>query len=117
MTLLTGLDERLSVASASLNADGPKVISLLQAAAKGIDGQSRLAETMDDIALQIAGLSTDPMPDPISEALAPTLEGLRKTYTMEGERQIHNRLFGNAAPAVEVEDAANDDMDLDALMF
>ncbi|KQT44247.1 hypothetical protein ASG47_16960 [Devosia sp. Leaf420] len=117
MTLLTGLDERLSVASASLNADGPKVISLLQAAAKGIDGQSRLAETMDDIALQIAGLSTDPMPDPISEALAPTLERLRKTYTMEGERQIHNRLFGNAAPAVEVEDAANDDMDLDALMF
>lgn len=117
MTLLIGLDERLSVAAASLNADGPKVISLLQAAARGIDGQSRMAETMDDIALQIAGLSTEAMPDDVAPELLPTLERLRKTYTMEGERQIHNRLFGNAVPTVEVEAAANDDMDLDALMF
>lgn len=116
MTLLMGLDERLSVAAASLNADGPKVISLLQAAARGIDGQSRLAETMDDIALQIAGLSADPMSQSIAPDLAPILESLRKTYTMEGERHIHNRLFGSPA-TVLVEDPANDDMDLDALMF
>ena len=115
MTLLTRLDEGLSAAMESLNADGPKVIGLLQAAAQGIDGQSRLAESMDDIALQIAGLSSDAMPDPLAAELVPVLERLRKTYTMEAERQIHSRFFGGAV-AAPVEEA-DDDMDLDALMF
>ncbi|MGV3574072.1 MAG: hypothetical protein ACO1O4_02925 [Devosia sp.] len=115
MNLLTRLDEGLSAAMESLNADGPKVISLLQAAARGIDGQSRLSESMDDIAMQIAGLSSDAMPDELTAELLPVLERLRKTYTMEAERQIHSRLFGGvvAAPVEE----ASDDMDLEALMF
>lgn len=116
MTLLTRLDEGLSAAMDSLNADGPKVIGLLQAAARGIDGQSRLAESMDDIALQIAGLSADAMPGEMAAELMPVLERLRKTYTMEAERQIHSRLFGGAV-AAPVEEAADDDMDLEALMF
>lgn len=115
MTLLTRLDEGLSAAMESLNADGPKVIAQLQAAARGIDGQSRLAESMDDIAMQIAGLSSDAMPEEIAAELAPVLERLRKTYTMEAERQIHSRLFGGAV-AAPVEEAS-DDMDLEALMF
>jgi uncharacterized protein YukE len=115
MTLLTSLDEGLSAAMASLNVDGPKVIALLQAAARGIDGQSRLAESMDDIALQVAGLSADAMPNPLAEELTPVLERLRKTYTMEAERQIHNRLFG--APSAPAEEEPADDMDLEALMF
>ena len=115
MTLLTRLDEGLSAAMESLNADGPKVIGLLQAAARGIDGQSRLAESMDDIAMQIAGLSSDAMPGEMAAELVPVLERLRKTYTMEAERQIHSRLFGGAVSA-PVEEAA-DDMDLEALMF
>ncbi|MBN9334149.1 hypothetical protein [Devosia sp.] len=115
MTLLTSLDEGLSAAMASLNVDGPKVIALLQAAARGIDGQSRLAESMDDIALQIAGLSADAMPNPLAEELTPVLERLRKTYTMEAERQIHNRLFG--APSASAVEEPADDMDLEALMF
>ncbi|MCR6635888.1 hypothetical protein [Devosia sp.] len=115
MTLLTQLDEGLSAAMASLNADGPKVIAQLQAAARGIDGQSRLAESMDDIALQIAGLSSEAMPDALAAELVPVLERLRKTYTMEAERQIHSRFFGGAV-AAPVEEAS-DDMDLEALMF
>jgi hypothetical protein len=115
MNLLTRLDEGLSSAMESLSADGPKVIGLLQAAARGIDGQSRLAESMDDIALQIAALSSDSMPDPLAVELLPVLERLRKTYTMEAERQIHSQLFGGAI-AAPVEEAS-DDMDLEALMF
>ncbi|WP_449393589.1 hypothetical protein [Devosia riboflavina] len=115
MTLLTRLDEGLSAAMESLNADGPKVIAQLQAAARGIDGQSRLAENMDDIAMQIAALSSEAMPDALTEDLTPVLERLRKTYTMEAERQIHTRLFGGAV-AAPVEEAS-DDMDLEALMF
>ncbi|HWV21702.1 MAG TPA: hypothetical protein VN036_11785 [Devosia sp.] len=116
MTLLTRLDEGLSAAMDSLNADGPKVIGLLQAAARGIDGQSRLAESMDDIALQIAALSSEPMPGELTAELLPVLERLRKTYTMEAERHIHSRLFGSAG-AAPAEEAASDDMDLEALMF
>ncbi|KRA96743.1 hypothetical protein ASD83_16845 [Devosia sp. Root685] len=116
MTLLTRLDEGLSAAMESLNADGPKVIGLLQAAARGIDGQSRLAENMDDIALQIAALSLEAMPNELTAELLPVLERLRKTYTMEAERQIHTRLFGGAS-AAPVEEPASDDMDLEALMF
>jgi hypothetical protein len=115
MTLLTGIDERLSGAMASLGVDGPKVIGLLQAAARGIDGQSQLAETMDDIAMQIAALSAEPMPEQLAADLVPVLERLRKTYTMEAERQIHSGLFGGAS-AAPVEEAS-DDMDLDAMMF
>lgn len=115
MTLLTGIDERLSGAMANLGVDGPKVIGLLQAAARGIDGQSQLAETMDDIALQIAALSTETMPDQLAPDLVTVLERLRKTYTMEAERQIHSSLFGGAS-APPVEDVS-DDMDLDAMMF
>lgn len=115
MTLLLGLDQGLSAAMESLKADGPKVITQLQAAARAIDGQSRLAESMDDIALQIAALSSDAMPCPLAAELVPVLERLRKTYTMEAERQIHSRLFGGAV-AAPVEEAS-DDMDLEALMF
>ncbi|MET0437305.1 MAG: hypothetical protein ABW043_07410, partial [Devosia sp.] len=107
MTLLTRLDEGLSAAMESLNADGPKVIAQLQAAARGIDGQSRLAENMDDIAMQIAALSSEAMPDALAEELTPVLERLRKTYTMEAERQIHTRLFGGAV-AAPVEEASDD---------
>jgi len=115
MTLLSGLDERLATAMASLNADGPKVIALLGAAAKGIDGQVRLSESMDDIAMQIAALSSEPMPAPVPEELTPVLERLRKSYTMEAERRIHTGFFGGAAPVAPA--AENDDFDMDAMMF
>jgi hypothetical protein len=55
------------------------------------------------------------MPDPLAVELLPVLERLRKTYTMEAERQIHSQLFGGAI-AAPVEEAS-DDMDLEALMF
>ncbi|PXA99019.1 hypothetical protein DMC47_05405 [Nostoc sp. 3335mG] len=116
MSLLTGLDERLTAAMESLNADGPRVIGLLEAAAEGIDGQVRLAEAMDDVALQIAALSRDAMPDSLPALLVAVLEKLRKTYTMEAERQVHARLFGKAVAApIETEPEA--EMDLDAIMF
>ena len=115
MTLLTGLDDRLAKALASLNADGPKVIRLLEAAAEGIDGQTRLAETMDDIALQIAALSAEPVPETLPAELVPVLEELRRSYTMEAERQVHSRLFGSASAAPAEESEA--ELDLDAIMF
>ncbi len=86
-----------------------------------MDGQSALAENMEDAALAIAALSADAMPGEASAELAAILAGLRKSYTMEAERSIHTRLVGHlevvaandAAPA----EAGGDEEDLAAFMF
>lgn len=110
LTLLTSLDDRLVEALDSLNADGPKVIALLRAAASGMQGQAALAEGMADIALQIAALSPTPPPSSPSSGLAALLEALRKAYTMEAERTIHAGLFGAPASALQAEPEADLDM-------
>ncbi|MCW5719863.1 MAG: hypothetical protein KIS86_01855 [Devosia sp.] len=110
LTLLTSLDDRLVEALDSLNADGPKVIALLRAAASGMQGQAALAEGMADIALQIAALSPTPPPSSPSAGLAALLEALRKAYTMEAERTIHAGLFGAPASALQAEPEADLDM-------
>lgn len=109
LSLLTSLDERLAEALHNLNADGPKIISLLHAAASGMQGQAALAEGMEDIALQIAALTDAAPTQNPSETLAPLLETLRKSYTMEAERAIHAGFFG--APASAAADAEFDMVD------
>jgi hypothetical protein len=101
LDLLTGLDDQLATAMSGLGADGPKVIKLIGAAADGIDGQSRLAEAMEDIAMQIVALSSGQMPEDVSAPLGTVLESLRRTYTMDAERQVHNRLLGHAPEVMD----------------
>ncbi len=104
LDILAKLDQTIAAALGKLNADGPRVIDLLETAAHGLSGQAGLVETLDDLALAIAGLSDAPLPTELSPALEAVLEDLRKTYTMEAERQVHARLFGQvmaAAPANE----------------
>lgn len=122
LDLLSRLDERVEAATKALKADGPKVIDRLRAASAEMDGQSALAENMDDAALAIAALSTDAVPREAGPALAAILAGLRKSYTMEAERSIHSRLVGHletasasAAPAAEA--GGGDEEDLAAFMF
>lgn len=114
LNILGALDARIAAALSRLNTDGPKVIALLDTAARALSGQSSLAETLDDTALAIAGLSDRPMPPTIPPALQPVLDELRKTYTMEAERLIHDQLVPRGTPAnIEPEP----DFDLDAVMF
>jgi len=115
LDILTGLDQRLAGALARLNADGPRVIALLDAAASGMAGQSDLAETLDDTALAIASLTTEPVPDIPLPGAAGILGQLRQSYTMEAERMIHDRLFPHGKAHVETE--TQPDMDLDAFML
>lgn len=122
LDLLSRLDERVEAATKALKADGPKVIDRLRAASAQMDGQSALAENMDDAALAIAALSTDAVPREAGPALAGILAGLRKSYTMEAERSIHSRLVGHlesasasATPAAEA--GGGDEEDLAAFMF
>lgn len=115
LDILAKLDQRIAGALARLNADGPKVINLLDAAARGLSGQSALAETLDDTALAIAGLTSHPIPETLSSGLADILADLRKSYTMEAERMIHDGLFPTGAG--QDQQKAEADMDLDAVMF
>lgn len=117
LNILGTLDTLIAGALARLNTDGPKVIGLLDAAARGLSGQSALAETLDDTALAIAGLSGQDMPASIPPGLRPLLAQLRNNYTMEAERLIHDQIIprDDSMPAAEPEPEA--DMDLDAMMF
>ena len=114
LDILGKLDQGIGLALNRLNADGPKVIGLLETAARGLSGQSALAEILDDTALAIAGLHSGPLPAVLPAGLA-ILDRLRKSYTMETERMIHDRLF----PRVDTEAVSEPEpeMDLDAFMF
>ncbi|MBE7733194.1 hypothetical protein [Devosia faecipullorum] len=114
LDILSKLDQGIGLALAHLNSDGPRVIGLLEAAARGLSGQSALAEILDDTALAIAGLSDAPLPTTLVSA-QPILDTLRKSYTMEAERMIHDRLFPQAEATSGPE--AEPEMDLDAFML
>lgn len=114
LDILSDLDQRIATALARLNGDGPKVIALLDHAARGMSGQSALAETLDDVALAIAALTSQAPPNPLPEGVPALLEQLRKTYTMEIERRIHDTLFARATDAAPVPEP---EMDLDAFML
>lgn len=107
LDILSRLDQHMASALARLNSDGPKVIKLLQNAAAGLSGQSTMAEMLDDLALSAAALSPDPVPDNPTIELAAILAGLRKLYTMEAERQMHDQLFPQTDKAA-LTGAAND---------
>ena len=112
LTLLSNLDKRLASALQSLNADGPRAIRELEAAAKGIMGQADIAEVMQDIALQIAALSPSPPPQAPAEPVMAVLDWLRSLYTMEAERSIHSALFGaKAEVTVPGAESGGDDFD------
>jgi len=117
LNILGTLDTRIAGALARLNTDGPKVIGLLDAAARGLSGQSALAETLDDTALAIAGLSERAMPTSIPSSLQPLLAQLRSNYTMESERLIHDQIIPRDASMPAAEPELEADMDLDAMMF
>ena len=109
LDILSTLDRGLADALKRLNSDGPKVIKLLEAAADGLSGQSAMAETLDDIAIATAALSTQAPPAQLTTELSAILASLRKSYTMEAERQIHDRLFAAAAGAANAGSASQDE--------
>ena len=113
LDILSRLDRGLAEALKRLNSDGPKVIKLLEAAADGLSGQSAMAETLDDIAIATAALSTQTPPAQLTSELSAILASLRKSYTMEAERQIHDRLFAAAGGAAIAGSASLDDIDAD----
>lgn len=108
LELLSGLDQKLAAALSSLDTDGTRVIALLQKAANGLDGLGALSEAMDDIRMQIADLAPDEIASEQSAQLTGLIAGLRRLYTMEAERAVHDTLFG--PPVASAAAPASDDM-------
>lgn len=117
LDILTRLDGRIASALQRLNSDGPKVIGLLDGAARELSGQAELAEVLDDMALVIAEIGQNDVPETLPEELETVLANLRKLYTMEAERLIHDRLFPPQAANMNVAQASGEEADLDAFMF
>lgn len=118
LNMLAGLDERTAAALARRTSDGPRVIALLESAADQLAGQSAMAETLNDLAVLTAGLSLEPAPLELSPALSAILAGLRKHYTMDAERHVHDGLFADDVSQQGPPAAADEpEMDLAEFMF
>jgi hypothetical protein len=102
--LLGGVDQRLNDALALLDKDGPAVIKYLAGAADGLAGPETMSEAIEDAAMRMAERGTE-APTP-SAASWPLLTQLRKAYTMDAERKIHDRFAGTAPAPEAVEDVA-----------
>jgi hypothetical protein len=122
MTLLETVDSRLTSALKVLSEDGPRAVALLGQAASGFSGHAGIAESMLDVQTGIETLLANASFDESDiEGISPVLEKLRKRYTMESERTLHDALFGAPPPkpvsADEPAEEAPAADDLDAIFF
>lgn len=96
--LLGRVDARLAEALALLSGDGPSAIRQLAEAADRLAAHEAMSEAIADAALRTAELAGP------AAAVAPSSEGLlahlRRSYTMEAERRIHDGFVRPAAASV-----------------
>jgi len=94
--LLETVDKRLKNALSVLDEDGPQAARLLEEAASAFNGQAGIASAMAKINNRISGLCGEDADIIALDGSAATavFGRLRKFYTMESERQLHDRLVG-----------------------
>lgn len=109
MELLEEVDGRLAAALQTLERDGPAAIARLNEASHGLGGHAGIAEALSDAHFELTALTAETgEASPDMPVLAPVFAALRRGYSMEAERRIHDRLVGAApeAPAgAEADDA------------
>lgn len=108
MGLLEGVDRRLNAAVSVLAEAAPRVTGMLEDAAATFTGQSRIADALNEARVHIASLCL-PGSGPggggemLGEAeraeAAALFARLRKLYTMESERLLHDGIVGRFLPA------------------
>lgn len=90
--LLETVEHRLKSALSALDDDAPQAARLLEQAALAFKDQAKIASAMADIGARLfafLGADAGPLDDP---AVATVLARLRKFYTMESERQLHDSI-------------------------
>jgi hypothetical protein len=114
LVLLQGVDAALAEALATLNRDGPSVIGLLSTAAETFASQASISETMRDLEMQLVAECPPVASATPSGAVTGYLATHRARYTMDAERKIHTKMFGEPARVEPVVDDT-EETDLDAL--
>jgi hypothetical protein len=96
--LLGAVDGRLAEALTLLGTDGPAAIRHLGEAADRLAAHEEMSEAIEDAALRVAELA-GPAADAPTPASRELLAHLRRVYTMDAERRIHDAFAGASAPA------------------
>ena len=110
LTQLETVGMRMKKALVELYADGPKVAERLDGAVDSLANHAAISEALSDIELSIAALI---LPLGAGEDLTEFLSTLRKRYTMDAERRLHDAFTG-----IKVTESVTDSGDgLDDLLF
>ena len=118
LVLMDGVEKRIREALNVLAQAGPAVTDLLGAASYGFSDHQSFSEALSDAQLRIVVLgSAESYRVAPDSALASLLVGIRKSYTMEGERRIHDAMWGKPTIAVVPTGADAEDLfeDFDAV--
>jgi hypothetical protein len=108
LTLMDGVETRIREALDVLGQAGPAVANLLGGASYGFSNHQSISEALSDAQLRIAGLGrAEGFRVAVGSPLADLLQTIRKSYTMEGERRVHDAMWGKPAPKVAVVAAAD----------
>jgi hypothetical protein len=102
--LVGAVDRRLNDALGLLAEDGPSAIKALGDAADRLSGHEVMTEAIEDAAMRATELAGNGRPRP-SAGSQPLFAALRRTYTMDAERRIHDGFAGPPRAAESVEDA------------
>jgi hypothetical protein len=106
LDLLAGIGTRMAAAMHALDQDGPTITRRLTQAMQDFGQYDSICEALSDVEFEVTALAGD------GDAPADTLAALRKRYTMDMERRIHDA-FAGAPPAAaepEPEEASLDDL-------
>jgi methyl-accepting chemotaxis protein len=109
LQLMDGVETRIHEALDVLGQAGPAVANLLGGASSGFANHQNISEALSDAQLRITGLGQAASHRVAADSpLASLLEGIRKTYTMDAERRIHDAMWGKPAKIAAVAVAADD---------
>ncbi len=107
--LMENVETRIRTALVVLGQAAPKVASLLNAAISDFSDHGAIAAALADVEMQLAEQGQDAVTTALPDTeLAETLTSIRRTYTMESERRIHDGMWGRPEPTL-VSTATEDD--------
>ncbi|MBP0616048.1 hypothetical protein [Jiella mangrovi] len=118
-SILSTADERMEAASSVLDSVGRRIVGLTDDAGGALGKLSGLVEDLSEVEASLGErMESAETGDPaLASTHAEMFAALRRAYTMEAERRIHDEVLGTASPAPEEEPAQSADDDLDAFLF
>lgn len=105
---------RLKTALVDLYADGPRVAHLLEDAVAALAGHAAISEAISDIEFTLMGDADQAEPSVAGHE--EFFASLRRRYTMDAERRLHDGFLGTTT-AGDPAPAAEESADLDDLLF